>query len=465
MNDKIDILFINPSLDFQQDLNYFKNLRVDSTVPRQQSPFIGIAYLLAAARRYSIKAKFLDMVAYKLSVQDVLDYIKEHCPSLIGIRAFTVQIKTAGAVANEIKKVFPDIKVCVSGPHASAMPTQTLEEFPAFDFLVCGEAEMILPKIMENMDKLDKLAAIKGVVTRYKTDSSWERIKELDELSFPAWDEFKLDAYPGADPHCTKLELPISTSRGCPNSCIFCFRAFGKKRNHRTVGNVIKEMEYDIEKFGCEAFLFCDETLTVDSKWSFDFINTIIKRGLHNKIRWSCETRVDSASDELFALMKKAGCYYIFFGFESGNDSMLKLMGKGFTVNNIKKAVKSAKNAGIICSGSFIIGLPGENEDTINNSIALAKELDIYSITFPIAVPFPGTDLRKMAENSEYGLSIITNNWDDYGKQYPGVMESRDLGIQMRRLFQERAYECIPKKQFPEIKSYSDINSQNKGRE
>ena len=105
-----------------------------------------------------------------------------------------------------------------------------------------------------------------------------------------------------------------------------------------------------------------------------------------------------------------------------------------------------AKEAGLVCISSFIIGLPGETEESVWKSIKLAKELNLFSTTFPIAVPLPGTELRDMALNNKEGLKILTNNWDDYGKQYPGVMESDLLSIEKRRELQRIAYEHNPKK-------------------
>ena len=125
---------------------------------------------------------------------------------------------------------------------------------------------------------------------------------------------------------------------------------------------------------------------------------------------------------------------------------MLKRCGKNFTTTHMKDAVRWAKDAGIIPSGSFIIGLPGETEETVRKSIALAQELDLYSVTFPIAVPFPGTILRKMAINHEYGLKILTNNWDDYDKQYPGVMESEDLPIEKEESCKKWLIPCCQKR-------------------
>ena len=441
---QLDLMLINPSLDFKQDRKIIDSLRVNQEIPRQMAAQIGIGYLLAAAKKENLKAEFIDMVAYETSVNSLLDYIEEKKPSVVGFSAFTVQVKSAGNIADKIKDRFPEIKIGLGGPHATAMPKETLDEFKGFDFVVCGEGEKIIPQLLNS-----KLSEIKGVITRGKKDLSYDRIQNLDELAFPAWEKFDLSRYPGADPHGTNQELLLSTSRGCANNCVFCARPYGKNRIYRSNESILGELERNIKDFGCEAVNFCDETFTANIEYSSELFNEFIKRGLNKKIRWSCETRVDTATPELFKLMKTAGCYYIFFGFESGDDDMLKKAGKGFNVERIKKSIGWAKDADIVCAGSFILGLPGETEETARKSIELAKELDIYSTTFPIAVPFPGTVMRKMAERGQSGLKILTNNWDDYGKQYPGVMESNTLSINRLRELQNIAYTYNPKKEFP----------------
>lgn len=453
MEHKLDLLLINPSLDFKKDIEKYKELRIEDKIPRQQAAHIGIAYLLAVCKKEKINVKYIDMITYEKSVEEIVKYVNENKPKIVGFTAFTVQIKAAAYIAEKIKEIYPDIKFMVGGPHVTAIPKQTLEEFPVFDFLVRGEAELILPQLFKK-----NLLDIKGIVTREKDDNSYDRVENLDELPYPAWEEFDLKLYPGSDPHRTRQELFVSTSRGCPNSCVFCVRPFGQRRTYRSIPSIIEEIERNIKEFNCQAINFCDETFTADIEFSMELFRTMIKNGLNKKIRWSCETRVDNASPEMFKLMKEAGCYYVFFGFESADDEMLKRAGKGFDVAQIKKAVGWAKEAGLICAGSFILGLPGETEETAMKSIKLAKELDIYSTTFPIAVPFPGTSIREMAKKGMFGLKILTNNWDDYEKQYPGVMDSEHLSIDRLRELQEYAYKYNPKKEFPKICDYLSRN-------
>lgn len=442
----LDFLLINPSLDFEKDRRYFDGLKVDEDVPRQNSPYVGIGYLLAIAKKEKIKARYIDMT-HGVSLDNVLDYIDKQKPSVIGFTAFTTKIKSAGEIARKIKEKYPKVLVCIGGSHATAMPRETLEEFKGFDFVIRGEAENSIIQIFRK-----PLSEVRGIVTRESTVMGYDRIEDLDELPFPAWEEFDLTKYPGSDPHQTNLELPINTSRGCFGKCVFCARPFGRKRIHRSIDSVIGEVERNISDFNAQAIYFCDETFIADPDYSEKLFRKMIEKGINKKIRWSCETRVDNINSDLFKLIKKAGCYYVFIGFESADDEILKKAGKEINVSQIKNTVDWVKRAGIICTGSFILGLPGETRETVNKSIKLAQELDIYSTTFPIAVPFPGTALRKMAEKNMYGLRILSNNWDDYGKQYPGVMESESLSIEELRRLQRTAYSVIPKKKMPKLK-------------
>lgn len=442
----IDILLVNPSLDVEQDRQKRLAMRIDKKIANQESPPLSMGYLLAIAKKHGFRARFIDMGVEQFSVDDLLEHIGEVRPKVIGFTAYTVQIKSAAFIAAKIKEQYRDIPVCVGGVHATVTPKETLEEFESFDFAVCGEAELILPEILAGIDRRTSLSDVPGVVTRAKEQFSRQSIERLDSLPFPAWEDFNLDYYQGCYPHRTNLELPMTTSRGCPYSCVFCVRAFGQRRRSRSVESVLNEIERNIEELGCESICFVDETFMFDLKWCNELFEQMIARGLNKKVTWSCSTRVNDVSPELFKLMQKAGCYYVFFGLESGDDTILRNIKKKITTDQIGKAIQWAKEAGLICVGSFIIGLPGETEETVNRNIELARELDLYSITFPIAVPFPRTELREMAEKHEYGLRILSNNWDDYGKQYPGVMESDDLSIEKRRELQKKGYELNPKK-------------------
>lgn len=461
VNTDLDVLFVNPSMDWVYSQKQKIVMRVENDIPNQETPNIGIAYLMATCKMKGYKSKYVDMVMDSVSVEELLKIVNKQKPSLIGFTAFSVQIKAAGAIAAKIKNQTPDSRICVGGPHAQALPRETLEEFPAFDFVVCGEGETILPQILDCIGNINELSRIPGVVTRGKTDYSSVRIKEIDSIPFPAWEEFNLNNYLGTYPHRTKRELPMITGRGCPFLCTFCCNALGNEPRQRSVDSVLQEIERNIDEFGCESIAFLDESFNLSKKWLQEFCAELIRRGLNKKITWSCSMRVSGNSYEMFQLFRKAGCYYTFFGFESADESTLKRIKKGTKISQMRDSVKWAKQAGIVPVGAFIIGLEGSTEDEVFKAIELGKELDLYSITFPIAVPFPGTKLRELALKNKYGLRVMHNNWSDYGKQDPGVMESDDLTWTRRRELQKIAYSHHPKKKLDEylmkLRNYNQI--------
>jgi anaerobic magnesium-protoporphyrin IX monomethyl ester cyclase len=426
----LDILFITPSLSSLED----------KIKARHLNPNIGIAYLLAATAKNKLRAKYIDMVFEDVSVMNLLEFIAKEKPHLIGFTAFTTQVNAAYFIANLIKKRFPQILICLGGPHATALKQEIFNESENIDFIILGEAEHIIKDIMAGNYN------VPGLATKENQNSKISRIFDLDSLEFPAWNQFNLNNYAASYADTGEKELPMSTSRGCHSYCIFCVRPFGTTRIARSAESIVEEIEHNVKNYGCKVIDFLDETFIENIDEFSKLADLILKKNLQKQLKWKCETRVDNFSPELAKLMKTAGCYYIYFGLESANETILRNSGKGTNPQQIRTAIQNAKNANINCAGSFIIGLPGDTKETVLESIQLAKELDMFSVTFPIAVPFPGTALRELAIHNKFGMKILTNNWDDYDKQYPGVLDSEDLPIEERQNLQKLAYELLPKK-------------------
>lgn len=445
----MDFLFINPVDNWEAAQRKKLEFRLEKNIPNQEMPHIGIAYLIAVAKQHGYSFFYLDMGMDKIGIDDILEIIIQEKPKLIGFTAFTAQVKTAGRIAKVIKEHLPEVFIALGGPHAINIPIETLHEFEAFDCVVCGEGELILPQLLDAIPDLQKVSQISGVVTRHKPFCDAIPIENLDALPFPAWEAFDLERYAGCYPHLTRLELPMSASRGCVYKCSFCSRTLGEMNRRRSVASVLLEMEYNIERFGCESIAFVDETFIFGKKWMREFMDAMKKRGLNKKLTWSCSTRVTGLSLEFLQELRESGCYYIFFGLESASEETLKRINKNTKVKNMLDAVSWTKQAGIIPTGAFILGLPGETEQEVHMAIELGRKLDLYSITFPIAVPFPGTQLRQMALNGEYGLRMLSDDWDDYSKQGEGkggVMDSIDFPWAERKRLQQYAYAAHPKK-------------------
>ena len=458
MKSSLDLLLIEPSLNWEESEKRKMSMRIEKGEPVKEGLRISTGYLMAAVKNKGHKVKFIDMTVEKVGVDDLMEYIKFNYPKVIGMPSFTFQIPMVIKLFSEIKKNFPDIILCVGGCHVTSLPERTLKDYPVIDFVICGEAETSMPLVLDRIKYGLDISDILGVFVRGKENNNdifWE---DVNNLPFPDWGEFKISRYAGSVPNTGKIELPIITSRGCPFKCIFCCRQSGERCRRRTVESVIAEIERNIKDFHCDSICFLDETFVLEKKWINSFIESMNSSGLNRKIKWFCSTRVSSVSLELLKEMKKAGCYYIFYGFESANRDVLKIIKKGITPEQMQDAVKWSKQSGIIPIGSFIIGLPGDNRDSIIETIEFGKNLDLYSTTFPIATPFPGTEIRRMALNGEYGMRIISDDWseylandfDTYGKGKIGHLVSKDLSWEERRELQRYAYERIPKKKILE---------------
>lgn len=442
MKNNLDILIVSPTIDIERVVKSQEERKIEKNISLNESPSIGIGYLLSSLEKQSIKAKHIDMIANKYTVDDLLGFISEELPRVVGFSATTINVKEAAVIAEIVKKNFPDILICIGGSHVSIIPKETLEEFPIFDFGIIGEGEFTLPKVLKNIEEKD---SINGVVSKERCNFNYDFIEDIESLPFPKWSDFDLSRYPGNCPHKTRLELPLLASRGCPYDCVFCCHALGKRVRRRSVESVIEEIKYDINNFGCTSISFLDETLVCNLKWSNELFDAMIREGISSQIKWSCSTRVNGCSEQLLKKMKEAGCYYIFFGLESGNEDTLVRVKKGANLTQARNAVKWAKMAGIIPVGSFIIGLPGDTREDILKTIEFAKEIDLYSTTFPIATPFPGTELRKMAINNEYGMRLLASDWDLYSKQNCRALDSEGFEWEEMYDMQQYAYSQIPK--------------------
>ena len=166
MMNKLDILLINPSLDPARDQKYFKSLKLQDDVERQQSPYLGIAYMIAVAKQHGLKIKYHDMPSCGVTVEEVLNTIKTQKPTLIGLRCFSVQVQEANEIAKLIKKRHPNSNICVGGPHAASIPEETLNEFEGFDFVIGGEVEYVILDVVRGLKDGIPIQNIHGVVSR-----------------------------------------------------------------------------------------------------------------------------------------------------------------------------------------------------------------------------------------------------------------------------------------------------------
>lgn len=422
----MDILLLFPPISVEERYGNRKIGNIGGHLP----PF-GLACIAAYIRENSFSTNILDGSAENLSYDEIFKYIKKHQPRVIGFSAMTPQFFRAADISRKIKKLFPNILMIIGGHHASILPESALNENPCFDILVHGEGENTALEILKIFKEKGwekesflkdshTLKTIDGIAFREKKQNviinkSRKHIKDLDTLPLPAWDLLPLDKYiPLPNQYLCKPVIHMVAIRGCPFDCNFCSNnaVFGRKIRAKSPFKLVEDILHVKEKYGIKEISFWDDTMTINRKWMEGFCNRLIEKKAC--VTWTCYSRVDTVDFNLLKLMKKAGCWNIFYGFESGNQELLNEIGKGITLEQIKNVNKWTKDAGIEVRASFMIALPGETPEAAKKTIDFAIELEPDYAQFCITTPYPGTKLYETAKKKGKLLNDFSkyNIWE-----------------------------------------------------
>jgi radical SAM superfamily enzyme YgiQ (UPF0313 family) len=251
-------------------------------------------------------------------------------------------------------------------------------------------------------------------------------IENLDELPLQSYHLVPHDKYMHSVPTKGLRKMAaVMTSRGCPNRCTFCFRMLGQEVRYRSIESVMQELEYVLNKLNVKWVTFYDDTFTTDKQRIINICEEIKKRNLN--FEWQCFVRANCIDDDLMEAMISSGCKVVSLGVESGNDEILKRVKKGTTVQLIRKAVDTIAKYDIEARGSFILGLPGETEETVEDTFKLIRELPLHRINVNICTPYPGTELFEQALRNE-GISLLSRDWKEFKRHGNCVVRTDDLG-------------------------------------
>ncbi len=401
----------------------------------------GLACIAAVLKAAGHILKVIDAKVSKMAPEAIAKETLDSSTQMVGITAMTPDILCAAKIAKMIKLYNQKIPIVIGGAHISALPIQTLKEFPEFDFGVIGEGEhtiLELTQSLELKDSREELVKIRGLVFRdgegavyLNPPRPW--IENLDELPFPAWELF-----PTAP--TGQREFPVIATRGCPFRCNFCMRLMGNRLRKRSPGSVIKEILRNRTLSTTNFFWFSDETFGVDRDWLDTLLDLLIENKAQLKMKWSANSHVSLADRQIYLKMKEAGCIELFFGIESGNNSILANTGKGINLPKAERAVRIAKDVGLKVGTFFIIGHPNETKMTIIDTIRFAARLNSDRVAFGRMVPYPGTEIRRMAEAGKGGYNYLSRNWDDYIKYGKSPLGIKGLNPEVITLFQVGAY-------------------------
>lgn len=375
-------------------------------------PLICLAGVL---RQNNFKCSLIDANALSLSIDETVNQILAFSPKYVGITSPTMLISTAGGMAKKIKENNPDIITIVGGPHITAVPKETMVLYPDIDIGVLGEGEITIVELLNAIENKISLEYIKGIIYRkngnLKITSARPFIKDIDILPFPAWDLLPdiLKHYQQSAVKIDRLpHISIVSSRGCPFRCIFCARnVFGNTMRTHSADYIIKMIKYLIKEYKIKSISFEDENFVIYKKRLIEFCDRIIDEKID--ITWNCASNVSAVDPQILSLMKKAGCWQINYGIESGSQRILDFIKKSTKLENIERALRMTRDVGIITKGYFIIGHPTETRESIQETINFIKRIDLDVFQMSFMVPLPGAELYTIA--NQYGE--FKNEWDN----------------------------------------------------
>ena len=363
-------------------------------------PPLGVAYIAASLRKAGYDVSILDCTF--LSREDALKRARAPGADVVGIYSMVTMRKESIWFAKHLRDCCE--LLIAGGPLPSCDPVSFMGDF---DVVVRGEGEHAMLEILRAYEDNHDFSSIPGIVYRRRRAGEMDghiftRHRELetnlDGIAFPARDLLPNNSYIEYWKRKSGYAATtIITTRGCPFSCEFCSNAvFDISYRERSPENVVDEVEQALS-FGYDRIHFADDVFTLRRERVLRVCEEIRKRGLHFK--WECLGRVDSIDKDTATAMKSAGCDRIFFGIESGSDSILKLMNKKITVERARRAVDAAHAANLKTGAFFILCYPGETDKTILDTLSFATSLPLDYLSFTMPYPLPGTALYERVKN------------------------------------------------------------------
>ncbi len=400
-------------------------------------PPLGIAYIAAVLEQHGHQVKILErrLLAgvkprtkeYLKEVDDLtIKQIKKFEPDIVGITASTPLIMDAYHTAKLVKGVNNSILVVIGGAHPTAEPILCLEQCPEIDVVCQGEGELTMLDLANklSLEKIDGITFRRNsqIVSTPKRQV-WE---DLDKIPYPAYHLLDKDFY--FKPTSVLIRgfylkgMTIITARGCPFNCAFCQSSQlvrsnkGRFLRFHSPEYVIGMIKHLVDNYGVQGILFAEDIFSLDRENMIKICNLLVKEKLDKKIKYAVNLRVDTIDEELLKLLKKSGCVRAIYGFESGSDRVLKIMNKGTTLEQNLRAVKLTKKAGITCEASILIGVPGEQEEDIKETLKFLRKSKPDRVIRSKFFPIPGTTFYNRL--LEGGIIKKPKDWDVLMEKY-----------------------------------------------
>ena len=372
---------------------------------------LGLGYLAAVAEREGHEVRIVDC-SLGMSLRQLCDKAVAFDANVLGITCTTPSFVSARTAARALREAAPDARIVIGGAHVTAAPVETMARGD-FDVGVVGEGEETFAELLRvwgedwHADLSDVAGLALGGEDGPRLTPRRAQIQNVDSIPYPARHLLpRLSQYHPTPASYRKLPLGvIMTSRGCPSKCTFCDRAvFGSTYRARSVDNVMGEVEELIRHGGAREIRFFDDTFTQKRSRVFEMCERLARWN----VPWTCLTKAAAVTPEMLKAMRRAGCWQVLYGLESGDDEMLKRLKKGNTVEINTRAVRWAQEAGLSVRGDFIVGTPGETPESFERTVRFALDMGLDYAHFNKFVPFPGTELYEQLCAQGYEFDFET---------------------------------------------------------
>ena len=406
------------------EMSVYRGTRFEFKQTQECLPPLNVAVLAGALVGGGHEVRAIDLQVETDHEAAIRRAVESWRPEMVGITFKTPVFNQAREIAAIVRRYAPEAMIVGGGVHATYYPRECLEGTD-FDAVVIGEGDRTIVRLADGVppEEIENIACKRAdeIVVNGKKDHDGticpeSSIHDLDELPYPDWSVFDLRRYAGV----TRLfyeAAPVGfleTSRGCKGRCVFCSRGvYGTSWRPKSPRRVVDEIERMLE-FGFREIEIVDDAFTTDLDRATAVCEEILRRKLD--FPWCCRNglRVSDVSEEFFRLARRAGLHLVAFGFETGNRKLLAEAKKGATLEKGRRAARWARRSGITVMGYFLMGLPGETEQTLRETIDYARSLEIDLVKYNLAIPMPGTRLHEMWRDR-----MKVTHWDQYNFHAP----------------------------------------------
>jgi radical SAM superfamily enzyme YgiQ (UPF0313 family) len=375
-------------------------------------PSFSLLYLATPIARRGHEVRYLE--GFGRSVRDIVREVEAWSPGLVALTSLTFRWERVLELISALKRLPSPPRVVVGGLHVSALGESAIEESPTLDGVFLGEGEEHFPSLVDALDEGIAPEGIPGVVFRWKggliRNPPARDVPDLDALPFPDRTLIDVNAYVPSPLHHRALpNTSLFGARGCPYRCTFCHT--DPKIRVRSAESVVDEMEHCARRFGVRDFSIWDDVFSIRRQRVFEICDEIRRRRLD--VYWSVNARVEHVDEEMLRAMKGAGCWSVLYGIESANPASLAALGKKTAPEDVERAVRAARRAGVLTLGTFILGIPGEGVEGGLRTIEHACKIGLDYAFFGFLTPFPGTSLKREIDEGKWkGAWVDADRFD-----------------------------------------------------